>query len=192
MTMSAPSEPGDLLADVAHLCALAMGEQKPSVRGTYARATIVLGLAAIEAVTNDALAAMQALLKTTVPAQHAGKPPWCHFEGRSQKYLARMLRRSRSRTRRAHVLSQIKRVNRRVLEAKELAKLDELARLRNRIVHMNFQSSPVEHQRVFDADEAVKVATLARDSAQHYVAFVAGEFAKLGLPIENNRTPEKS
>jgi hypothetical protein len=191
MTKSARSEPGDLLGDVAHLCALAMREQRPTLRGTYARATIVLALAAIEAVTNDALAAMQALLKTTVPAGQSGKPPWCHFEGRSQKYLAHMLRRSRSHTRRAHVLSQIKRVNRRVLGANELAKLDELARLRNRIVHMNVQSGPAEHQRVFDADEAVKVATLARDSAQHYAEFVAGEFAKLGLPIGRDVVPEK-
>jgi hypothetical protein len=44
---------------------------------------------------------------------------------------------------------------------------------------------------VFDAGEAVKVATLARDSAQRYVAFVAGEFAKLGLPIGRNVVPEK-
>src|SRR5262245_1834351 len=78
MTISGPSEPGDLLGDVAHLCALATREQKPAVRGTYARATIVLALAAIEAVTNDALAAMQTLVKGTAPAGQSGKPPWCH------------------------------------------------------------------------------------------------------------------
>src|SRR5262245_32469846 len=86
MTVSAPSEPGDLLADVAHLCALAVRESKPAVCGTYARATIVLAFAAIEAVTNDALAAMQTLVKGAAPEGQAGKPPWCHFEGRSHKY----------------------------------------------------------------------------------------------------------
>jgi hypothetical protein len=189
--MSAPSETGDLLADVAHLCALAMREQKPVLRGTYARAAIVLGLAAIEAVTNDALAAMQMLIKSTVTAEQARLPPWCHFEGRSHKYIARMLRRSRSRTRRAHVLSQIKRVNRRVLGAKELAELDALARLRNRIVHMTFQSSPAEYQRLFDVNEAVKAAALARACAQHYVEFVAGEFEKFNLPLTQKVMPDK-
>jgi hypothetical protein len=186
-----PAETGDLLADVAHLCELATQEQTPAARGTYARAAIVLALASVEAATNDALAAIHVLLKTSVPPGKASEPPWCHFEGRSHKYISRMLRRQRLQTRRTHVLAQIKRINRKTLGNKVIHDLNELARLRNRIVHMTYQSDPDKHQWLFDADEAVKAAALASGYAHHYVDFVIDEFAKFNLPIRPGASPAK-
>jgi hypothetical protein len=177
------AEAGDLLTDVSHLCELATGAQNGAMRGTYARAAIVLALAAVEAATNDALAAIHTLLRTNVAPDKAQQPPWCHFEGRSHKYISRMLRRQRLQTRRTHVLAQIKRINRKTLSNRMLADLNELARLRNRIVHMTYQSDPDKHQWLFDADEAVKAAALARGYAHHYVDFIIDEFAKFSLPI---------
>ena len=89
-------------------------------------------------------------------------------------------------------LSQIKRINRKTLSNRELADLNELARLRNRIVHMTYQSDPDKHQWLFDANEAVKAATLARGYARHYVDFLLTEYERFGLPIRPGTTPAKS
>lgn len=61
------AEVGDLLRDVLYLDERLSTEANPDICSIYARATIIMGFAAIEAATDDALATIHELLKTDIP-----------------------------------------------------------------------------------------------------------------------------
>src|ERR1700759_5647190 len=67
---------GDLLSDVYYLEEQIARATDDRVRGIYARATIVMSFASIEAITNDALATIYALLTDGIPAGSKKLPPW--------------------------------------------------------------------------------------------------------------------
>jgi len=74
---------GDLLSDVYYLAQQMACETDGRLRGLYARATIVMSFATIEAITNDALATIYELLTEGIPAGSKKLPPWSYFVGRS-------------------------------------------------------------------------------------------------------------
>lgn len=172
-----------LLADVTHLAARATADDDPTRRAIYARAAIVMGMASIEAVTNDALGAMQALIAAPMPAGRADEPPWRHFAGRSAKYLAKMLNRKKYASRMDHVLAQIKRIEKTTIDEALVRDMERLRSARNRVLHMRRRHLPQRHQALMDVDEAARLAALAEGCARRYADFVAGAFARFGLPL---------
>src|ERR1700761_6476960 len=59
---------GDLLSDVYYLEQQIARQTDDRLRGLYARSTIVMSFATIEAITNDALATIYELLTGGIPA----------------------------------------------------------------------------------------------------------------------------
>ena len=178
---------GDLLRDVAYLQGRTATEKNRTVRGIYARSTIVMGVATIEAVTNDALATIYELLTDIIPSECAGEPPWCYFIGRSTRRIASLLRKASFAKKRDYVLYQIKRVTGDVLEDTLIKDIDRLVLFRNRIVHMSYQARPDRYRSMLNTGQVAHIAALAKDSAHQYVDFLSYEFSELNLPIRTIR-----
>jgi hypothetical protein len=178
---------GDLLRDALYLQRRAVKEKNKVARGIYARAAIVMSVATIEAVTNDALATIYELLMDTIPSECAGTPPWCHFLGRSTRRIAVLLKRGNFTRKRAYVLGQIERATSDVLEKQTLKDIDRLVLFRNRIVHMSYQQRPGKYQPALNAAQMVHIAALAGDTARDYLDFLSYEFSELNLPIRTIR-----
>jgi hypothetical protein len=178
---------GDLLRDVIYLRGCAARERNKTVRGVYARAAIVMGVATIEAVTNDALATICELLTDSIPSDCIGEPPWCHFKGRSTRRIAALLRRGSFAKKRYYVLGQVERVTGYVLEEQLAKDIDRLVLFRNRIVHMSYQERPGKYQPLLNAAQMLPLAALAADCARHYLDFLSEAFSELKLPIRTIR-----
>lgn len=178
---------GDLLHDVIYLQKHAGRESNKAVGGIYARAAIVMGVAAIEAVTNDALATIHELLTDSIPSECVSEPPWRYFMGRSARRVARLLQSGSRLRKRDYVLEQIERVNGYVFERQLLKDVDRLVHFRNRIVHMNYQERPGKYQPVLSAGQMLPLAELAADSTRHYVETVRESFSEMKLPIRTIR-----
>lgn len=178
---------GDLLRDVVYLQGRTATEKNRTVRGIYARSTIVMGVATIEAVTNDALATIHELLTDNIPSECTGEPPWCYFIGRSTRRIASLLRKASFAKKRDYVLYQIKRVTGDVLEDTLIKDIDRLVLFRNRIVHMSYQARPDRYRSMLNTGQVAQIATLAKDYAYQYVDFLSYEFSELNLPIRTIR-----
>ncbi len=178
---------GDLLRDVAYLQGHTATDKNRTVRGIYARSTIVMGVATIEAVTNDALATIYELLTDTVPSECAGEPPWCYFIGRSTRRIASLLRKASFSKKRDYVLDQIERIIGDVPEDTLIKDIDRLVLFRNRIVHMSYQERPDRYRSMLNTGQVAHIAALAKDYAYRYVDFLSYEFSELNLPIRTIR-----
>jgi len=178
---------GDLLRDVIYLQASISGEKNSKIRGIYARATIVMGVATIEAVTNDALATIYELLTDSIPSECAAEPPWCYFIGKSTRRILSLLRRGSFVKKRDYILRQIERNTGDVIEETLLKNMDQLRLFRNRIVHMSYQYQPGRYGPMLNSGQAAHVAALASDCAHDYLDFLSYEFSELKLPIRSIR-----
>jgi len=178
---------GDLLRDVTYLQGRAAKEKNRTIRGIYARATIVMSAATIEAITNDALATIYELLTDTIPSECAGEPPWCYFLGRSDRRIASLLRKGSFTKKRDYLLDQIERLTGNVLEKSLIKDIDRLMVFRNRIVHMSYQEKPKRYGSMLNAGQAAHIAVLGGRCAHQYLDFLSYEFSELSLPIRTIR-----
>lgn len=179
---------GDLLADVRFLQLKTTKEKDPQSRGVYARSMIVMSVATIEAITNDALATIYDLLTDSIPSECANTPPWCHFIGRSTRRIKSLLQKGAFLKKQEYVLSQIERVTGRTLEGVLLQDIDRLRNFRNRIVHMNFLQRRSRYQSVLNSAQATHIAKGAYYCAHQYLEFLSEEFSELNLPIVTVRS----
>ena len=178
---------GDLLRDVGYLQGRIAKEKNRTVRGIYARGAIVMGVATIEAVTNDALASIYELLTDTIPSECAGEPPWCYFIGRSTRRIATLLRKGQFAKKRAYVLDHIERLTWDVLEDRLIKDIDRLVLFRNRIVHMSYYERPNLYRSLLNTGQVAHMAEMAKGCAHEYVDFLSYEFSELNLPIRTIR-----
>jgi len=178
---------GDLLSDVVYLAQQIGRQTDDRLRGLYARSTIVMSFAAIEAITNDALATIYALLTDDIPAGARKLPPWSYFVGRSTDRIKSLLRRGAFFRRQRYVLGQIKRTTGRTLDSALAKQIEDLRNFRNGIVHMRFVAKGDGYDAVLDLGELVDVATGAPSIVQGYLDFVSMAFAELKLPIRTFR-----
>jgi hypothetical protein len=174
----------DLLGDVKYLARLAANEQDEVARGVYARSAIVMGVATIEAVTNDALAAITRVLVDPVPPERKREPPYVHFKGRSSRRTTSLLRRGAFHRKRQYVLGHIERITGDTIDAATLRDIDDLIGFRNRIVHMSYQHQPDRHQFMLDSAQAALLASSAEACASKYLDFLSQKFSGLKLPIQ--------
>jgi hypothetical protein len=176
-----------LLSDVYFLQQQIARETDDRLRGTYARSTIVMSFATVEAITNDALATIYELLTNSIPAGSKKLPPWSHFVGRSTDRIRSLLRRGAFFRRQRYVLGQIKRTTGRTLDSGLGKQIEDLRNFRNGIVHMRFVEKRGEYDAVHDAGELVDVASSAPSTVQGYLDFVSTAFTDLKLPIQTFR-----
>ncbi len=179
---------GDLLSDVYFLEQQIARETDDRIRGIYARATIVMSFASIEAITNDALATIYELLTGSIPAGSKKLPPWSHFVGRSTDRIKSLLRRGAFFRRQRYVLDQIKRTTGRRMDSALAKEIEDLRNFRNGIVHMSAVEKRGSYDAVLDLGELVDVAGSAPSIVQGYLNFVTTAFAELNLPIRTFRT----
>ncbi len=178
---------GDLLRDVAYLQGYTSTGKNRTVRGIYARSTIVMGVATIEAITNDALATIYELLTDTIPSDCVGEPPWCYFIGRSTRRIASLLRKGKFVRKQAYVLDHIERLTGEVLDDRLIKGIGQLVLFRNRIVHMSYQERPKRYRPLLNTGQVAHIATLAKKYAYQYVDFLSYNFSELNLPIRTIR-----
>ena len=178
---------GDLLSDVYYLEQQIARAMDDRIRGIYARATIVMSFASIEAITNDALATIYALLTDGIPAGSKKLPPWSYFVGRSTDRIKSLLRRGAFFRRQRYVLDQIKRTTGRRMDSALARQIEDLRNFRNGIVHMSFVEKRGSYDAVHDIGELVAVARSASSTVQGYLDFVSTAFAELKLPIQTFR-----
>ena len=178
---------GDLLSDVYFLEQQIARETDDRLRGIYARSTIVMSVATIEAITNDALATIYELLTDNIPPGSAKLPPWSYFVGRSTDRIKSLLRRGAFFQRQRYVLDQIKRTTGRTLDSALARQIELLRNFRNGIVHMSFVEKRGSYDAVHDIGELVDVARTASSTVQGYLDFVSAAFAELKLPIQTFR-----
>ena len=178
---------GDLLNDVYFLEQQIARETDDRIRGIYARSTIVMSVATIEAITNDALATIYELLTDSIPAGSKKMPPWSYFVGRSTDRIKSLLRRGAFFRRQRYVLNQIKRTTGRTMDGALAKEIDLLRNFRNGIVHMSFVEKRGRYDAVLDLGEIVDVARTASSTVQGYLDFVSTAFAELKLPIQTFR-----
>ena len=193
--VSVPREPqeclqpnsGDLLSDVYFLEQQIARETDDRLRGIYARSTIVMSFATIEAITNDALATIFELLTDSIPAGSAKLPPWSYFVGRSTDRIKSLLRRGAFFRRQRYVLDQIKRTTGQTMDSGLAKEIELLRNFRNGIVHMSFVEKRGRYDAVLDLGEVVDVARNASSTVQGYLDFVTTAFGELNLPIQTFR-----
>jgi hypothetical protein len=193
--VSVPREPqeclqpnsGDLLSDVYFLEQQIARERDDRLRGIYARSTIVMSFATIEAITNDALATIFELLTDSIPAGSAKLPPWSYFVGRSTDRIKSLLRRGAFFRRQRYVLDQIKRTTGQTMDSGLAKEIELLRNFRNGIVHMSFVEKRGRYDAVLDLGEVVDVARNASSTVQGYLDFVTTAFGELNLPIQTFR-----
>jgi len=178
---------GDLLSDVYFLEQQIARATDDRIRGIYARATIVMSFASVEAITNDALATIYALLTDGIPAGSKKLPPWSYFVGRSTDRIKSLLRRGAFFRRQRYVLDQIKRTTGRRMDIALAKQIEDLRNFRNGIVHMSFVEKRGSYDAVHDIGELVDVARSAPSIVQGYLDFVTTAFAELNLPIRTFR-----
>jgi hypothetical protein len=178
---------GDLLSDVYYLEQQIGRQTDERLRGLYARSTIVMSFATIEAINNDALATIYALLTDDIPAGSRKLPPWSYFVGRSTDRIKSLLRRGAFFRRQRYVLGQIKRTTGRTLDTRLAKEIEDLRNFRNGIVHMSFVEKRDSYDAVHHIGEIVDVATSAPSIVQGYLDFVSTAFAELKLPIQSFR-----
>lgn len=171
----------DLLRDVLYLDGRVATETESDICGIYARAVVVMGMAAIEAATNRALTAVAEVMGDKPPPDRANNAPWRHFSGRSQRRVAALLRRGKFASKRTYVLWQIERVTGAVPDDSLTQAIDRLRHVRNRIVHSNYRQQPDGEAAA--EDDAQAIAVMAADCARRYCDFVTRGFAALKLPL---------
>jgi hypothetical protein len=179
---------GDLLSDVYFLAEQITRQTDDRLRGLYARSTIVMSFATIEAINNDALATIYALLTDEIPAGSKKLPPWSYFVGRSTDRIKSLLRRGAFFRRQRYVLGQIKRTTGRTIDSALAKQIEDLRNFRNGIVHMSFVEKRGSYDAVHDLGEIVDVATSAPSIVQGYLDFVSTAFSELKLPIQTFRS----
>lgn len=177
---------GDLLSDVYFLEQQMARETDDQIRGIYARSTIVMSVATIEAITNDALTTIYELMTVSVPADRLKVPPWSHFKGRSTNRIKSLLRRGLFSRKQDYILAQIERTTGQTLESALIMQIDQLRSFRNRIVHMRRD----RYGAILDGHQAVLLAERAYSSARSYRDFLTAEFSRLNLPIQTVRPHE--
>jgi hypothetical protein len=174
---------GDLLSDVYFLEQQIARETDDRIRGIYARSTIVMSVATIEAITNDALTVIYDLMTESVPLECLKVPPRSHFKGRSTDRIRSLLRRGLFSRKQQYVLAQIERTTGHAMESALINEIDQLRSFRNRIVHMRRDRYGAN----LDDSQAVLLAERAYSSARSYLDFLTTKFSELNLPIRTVR-----
>jgi hypothetical protein len=140
-----------------------------------------LGVAAIEAVSNDALVSIYELMIDTWPSECLTLEPWRSFRGRSDQPVARLLERGSLPQKIHYLLRTLRR-----LTGDEMTDLEDNLRksvqARNRILHMAYLWTPNRARPILYVRQA--------ETAREYIDSLAYTFDEIKLPIRTIRERE--
>lgn len=178
---------GDLVHDAADLHKKAKATTKQSEQARYARASLVLSVAAIEAISNDTLVSLYALIADHCPSECVGLEPWVCFRGVSLRRIERLIRRGSLPKKLQYVFRHLARLG--FLEDDELEqRIKQTIQARNRLVHMSYLLSPKKYASVLTPDQIKHLAGVGVEAARQFIQTVGEAFAEIHLPIATIRT----
>ncbi len=154
----------------------------------YGRAVIVFSSAAIEAVTNDALAAIDELMQWQPwPTESIKEPPFVYFRRLSHDKVRRLQKRGSVKKKVEYILSRLESGEGTFTERDLAARLRQVARIRIRIVHMSSLSMPNHMPSILNPKQVRKIAELAINIALEYCGLLEEGFSRMNLPIQLQR-----
>lgn len=174
---------GDLLGDARYFLNKTEAVVEPRIRARYGRAALVVSVAAIEAITNDGLAAIYWLLVDCWPSECVGNPPWCYFKGTSWRPVERLLKRGKLTKKIEYLLRHLNRYTISTPSDDLLSRLGQVVQARNRIVHMTYLLNPKKYPSVLKDRQVVHTAGVAYETALEYINFLNDGFEEIKLPI---------
>jgi hypothetical protein len=169
----------ELLEDAEYYGEQAQGEANPELRARYGRAAIVFAAAAVEAVSNDALATVRDLFGDPWPAECIKDPPWCHFRRLSPTRVDRLIARGSLEEKVRYLLARVDYW----LDDDFASRFRTLVKMRNRIVHLQSLFQPTKANPLLNSKQVVHIAASAVNAAREYVDCVEEGFRELKLPI---------
>lgn len=178
---------GDLLGDAKYFSEQTKAAREPRIRARHGRAALVISVAAIEAITNDGLAAIYQLLGEYWPSEIVNNPPCCYFKRTSRRRVERLLKRGKLTKKIEYLVRLINRITY-VTPADDLwSRLGQVVQARNRVVHMTYLWNPKKYPSVLKANQIAHTAKLAYETALEYISFLHESFEDIKLPIETIR-----
>jgi hypothetical protein len=178
---------GDLLHDAEHFYKKAR-EVGTAESGRYSRAATVFSVAAIEAISNDALVSIYELMIDAWPSECIGLNPWRAFRGRSEQRVARLLDHGNLPRKIRYLLDAVQRLSYSLADIERLQNnLVEAERTRNRIMHMVYLWRPNHARAVLTPGQALHLAKKATETAREYIETLAETFDEIHLPIRTIR-----
>jgi hypothetical protein len=179
-------QPGDLLFDAQDFYKKSIRSPKRAVQARYGRASLILSVAAIEAISNDTLASIYELLMDAWPSECVGLPPWMYFRRLSYRPVERLLFRRRSlRAKLLYIFRLLHRFS--TTPDQELDSLEKNVKravmARNRVVHMSYLLTPGKHGPMLNPRQVVPVAKAALEAADRYAGEVGYTFEEMKLPV---------
>ena len=149
-----------------------------------------MGVAAVEAISNDALISIYELLTDTWPSDFADSEPWIIFRGRSEQPIVSMVNHRGNLLRKTrYLLGHLRRITGDELEDLE-RNLAVSVQARNRIVHMAYLLRPRLASPVLEPRQVRHLARLAVNTAADYIDLIDETFSEIGLPISTIRYEE--
>jgi hypothetical protein len=186
--------PGELLYDAEDFFKKARKSQKGASKGRYARASILLSVAAIEAMSNETLFALYEFLGDAWPSECLGLPPWLYFKRVSYSRVGRLLYRQGSLSKKIrYILAHLNRLSdgwKGQFSDGWKGQFDELeghlkiaVQSRNRIVHMSYSVKPSRYSVLLNPRQVAPLAQSALDSAKEFICAVSDTFEGVNLPV---------
>jgi hypothetical protein len=178
-------QPGELLFDARDFLRKAEDSIKPAVRARYARASLLMSVAAVEAISNDTLLCIYDLLAEICPSECVGLLPWRAFSRTSYRPIERMLHRNSSLSKKLkYIFGHLRRLSTGYADLDALErKLKRSIQARNRVVHMTFLLRPGHRGEVLNPRRVIHLARTALDAATDYITEVGSTFEDIKLPI---------
>lgn len=178
---------GDLLGDARYFLTRAKVTSNKSYRARYARACLVASVAAIEAITNDALATIYRLLVDCWPIECRGDSPRVYFENTSYRPVLRLLKKGKFGNKIQYVFRHIERLTHTNIDDDLRARLKGVIQARNRIVHMTYLMNPKRYPSIMNDRQVIYSAEIGLETAREYISLVDESFSEINLPIETIR-----
>jgi hypothetical protein len=176
-------KPGDLIFDARDFYKKAKIATKRAVQARYGRASLLLSISAVEAISNDTLTSIYALLMDSCPSECRKLEPWVWFMKFSHRPVERLLLRRGSLARKIqYILRHLRRMGR--IHDNELEQhLKETVQARNRIVHMTYLLNPKNYPSVLNPRQILHAAKTAIAAAEEYIATIGDTFEEIHLPV---------
>jgi len=178
---------GDLLGDTKYLLNRITPGQDPRTRASFGRASLLLSIAAIEAITNDGLSTLHGFLGDQWPSECINDPPWTFFKRTSWKRVGGLLRKERIAKKLEYLLGHVKRVTNLDISDDLRPRLRQIFQIRNRIAHMTYLQDPDKYFSVFNDKQVAYTAKVAHETASEYINLLKEAFEEFHLPIETIR-----
>jgi len=173
--------PASLRGDAVLLSERARRETDSRAAGAYARASIVLAVAAIEALSNDALISVYMVLIESWP-DPPPDDPWDFLKRRSSRPVVFLLQRGSLQRKLNYLLRLLENIavfDRAALEKK----LKRATQARNRIVHMTHLWNDRKAVPYLNTRQVVHLAGEVAKTGAEFVDLIVESFAEVHLPI---------